>query len=55
MDTLTNEDLLTTAHVLNAQAMDLLERYPGDKLFQERAAALFLLANKYLSLWHSRH
>jgi hypothetical protein len=47
MDKLTREELLTVGSVLTERAYSLLENHPGDKLFEERAQELLLLANKF--------
>jgi hypothetical protein len=46
---LTKTELLLTADTLTRRAYLLLETYPGNELFQERATELFQLANKFTS------
>jgi hypothetical protein len=44
---LTREELLTVGAVLTDRAYSLLEKFPGDKLMQDRAVELMKLANKF--------
>jgi len=52
---LTDDELLTAASCVQVQAFALLEKYPGDATFQERATILMHLSNKLNAIWHARH
>jgi len=53
MKNFTPDELVVIAYGLTNQAYGLLEKYPGDKDFQDKAQYLIILADKALELWHS--